>query len=215
MTTARFSLSYLPMKKILIADHLFIIRAGLSRIANTLTDTTVAGEAGDIDKVTALLRGETFDLLVLDPQLEGFQLQMISQLKMRYPALAILVYSEQAASLFAKNYFNGGADGYLEKKALEDEIRQALGTVLQGGKYAHYLVRQQFLGQKGNVTDELSTREKEVARMICQGAAVNVIAAELQIKPATVSTYKTRIFEKLGINNVIELVKIAEQHALI
>ncbi len=209
------------MKSILIADDHTIVRLGVSHIISTLPAPTAVEEASTFDEVIAQLESRPFDLLILDINIPGGNnLQMIDAVKLRQPNIRILMFSGYDEQLFAINYMQAGADGYLVKYSPEEEIRSAISTVLNQQKYMSAGTREQLLSmlnsQREPVLNPLSTlsgREVEVMYLLTKGIPVARIADMLNLQVTTVSTYKTRIFEKLQISNVIELLEKVKMYS--
>lgn len=209
------------MKTILIADDHTIVRLGVTHIISTLTLPTSIKEAETFDQVITLLDQQPFDLLVLDINIPGGNsLQMIDAVKLRQPKIKILIFSGYDEQLFAINYMQAGADGYLVKYSPEDEIRTAIQTVLNQQKYMSAATREQMLNmlntQKEPVQNPLATlsgREIEVMNLLTKGIPVAKIAEMLHLQVTTVSTYKTRVFEKLGISNIVELLEKVKMYS--
>jgi len=209
------------MKTILIADDHTIVRLGVAHIVSTLSTPTSFKEAETFDQVITLLDQQPFDLLILDINIPGGNsLQMIDAVKLRQPKIKILIFSGYDEQLFAINYMQAGADGYLVKYSPEDEIRTAIQTVLNQQKYMSAATREQMLNmlnaQKEPVQNPLSTlsgREIEVMNLLTKGIPVAKIAEMLHLQVTTVSTYKTRVFEKLGISNIVELLEKVKMYS--
>lgn len=209
------------MKNILIADDHTIVRLGVSHIISTLPVPTNITEAETFDEVISLLETRTFDVLILDINIPGGNnLQMISAVKLRQPQIRVLIFSGYDEQLFAINYIQAGADGYLMKFTPEEEIRLAIRTVLNQEKYMSASTRQQMLNMLNsqraaavNPLSSLSPREIEVMNLLTRGVTVARIAETLHLQVTTVSTYKTRIFEKLGISNIVELLEKVKMYS--
>lgn len=209
------------MKNILIADDHTIVRLGVAHIISTLAIPTTIVEAETFDQVIALLETHDFDVLILDINIPGGNnLQMIDAVKLRQPKIKILIFSGYDEQLFAINYMQAGADGYLMKYTPEEEIKHAIRTVLNQEKYMSAATRQQMLNmlnsQREPVVNPLSTlsaREIEVMNLLTKGTTIAKIAEMLHLQVTTVSTYKTRIFEKLGISNIVELLEKVKMYS--
>lgn len=203
------------MKNILIADDHTIVRLGVAHIISTLPLPTTCVEAETFDKVISLLETNIFDVLILDINIPGGNnLQMIDAVKLRQPQIKVLVFSGYDEQLFAINYMQAGADGYLMKYTAEEEIKHAICTVLNQEKYMSAGTRQQMLNMLTpqremviNPLSSLSAREIEVMNLMTKGMTIARIAEMLHLQVTTVSTYKTRIFDKLGIRNIVELLE--------
>ena len=209
------------MKTILIADDHTIVRLGVTHIVSTLSIPVSIKEAETFDQVITLLDQQPYDLLILDINIPGGNsLQMIDAVKLRQPKIKILIFSGYDEQLFAINYMQAGADGYLVKYSPEDEIRTAIQTVLNQQKYMSAATREQMLNmlntQKEPAQNPLSTlsgREIEVMNLLTKGIPVAKIAEMLHLQVTTVSTYKTRVFEKLGISNIVELLEKVKMYS--
>ncbi|RPE08845.1 DNA-binding response regulator [Chitinophaga lutea] len=211
------------MKNILIADDHTIVRLGVAHIISTLPVPAKCIEAETFDRVIALLDIHIFDVLILDINIPGGNnLQMIDAVKLRQPQIKILIFSGYDEQLFAINYMQAGADGYLMKYTPEDEIRHAILTVMNREKYMSANTRQQMLDMLGsqreqvvNPLSSLSAREVEVMNLMTKGVPMATIAKMLHLQITTVSTYKTRIFEKLGITNIVELLEKVKMYSAV
>lgn len=209
------------MKTILVADDHTIVRLGVTHIISTLTLPTTIKEAETFDQVITMLDEQPYDLLILDINIPGGNsLQMIDAVKLRQPKIKILIFSGYDEQLFAINYMQAGADGYLVKYSPEDEIRNAILTVLNHQKYMSAGTREQMLNMLNthkepalNPLSTLSGREVEVMNLLTKGIPVAKIAEMLHLQVTTVSTYKTRVFEKLGITNIVELLEKVKMYS--
>lgn len=161
-----------------------------------------------------MLKDTKIDLLVLDINFpDGNSLNILSETKTLQPELKILIFSAYEEDLYALRYLNAGASGYLNKGSNEDEIKQALQSMMVSGKYITQNIKdrilESYISKKPlNPLEQLSNREVEVARLLIKGFGNMEIAELLQIKKSTVSTFKNRIFEKLEIVNLAELIDL-------
>ena len=173
------------------------------------------------DEVIVYLETKSFDLLILDINIPGGNnLQMIDAVRLRQPGIRILMFSGYDEQLFAINYIQAGADGYLVKYSPEEEIRSAIGAVLNGQKYMSAATKEQLINMlhsqrepSQNPLSILSGREIEVMYLLTKGIPVARIADMLNLQVTTVSTYKTRIFEKLQISNIVELLEKVKMYS--
>lgn len=204
--------------KILIADDHGIIRLGLSQIIKEIEPAGTIFEAEDFDETIQVLTAHAIDLLILDINIPGGNnFQMINSVKSKRPKVKVLVFSAFSEELYATRYFKAGADGYLQKDSAPDEVRNAVKTVLSGRHYMSPNVREYFLQSLiGNNKDSrkqfnplvlLSDRETEVARMLVSGVSQTKIAEKLNLHTSTIGTHKYRIFEKLAVSNLAELIE--------
>ncbi len=202
------------MKSILIADDHTIVRLGVLLVVKSMFLNAHIAEAETLAQVITQLEQRPFDLLILDINIPGGDnLQMIDAVRLRQPDIKILIFSGYEEQLFALNYIQAGADGYLVKYSSEDDIRTALRTVTNNEKYISANVKEQLLSRwqqqrpaSENPLNLLSGREREVLNLLIKGTNVAKIADILHLQITTVSTYKTRIFEKMGTTNLVELI---------
>ncbi|KAA2242775.1 response regulator transcription factor [Chitinophaga agrisoli] len=203
------------MKTVLIADDHTIVRLGILLVVKSMFLNAEVTEAETLAQVITQLEAKPFDLLILDINLQGGNnLQMIDAVRLRQPAIKILMFSGYEEQLFALNYIQAGADGYLVKDSSEEEIRTALRTVMNNEKYLSAAVKDQLISRlhqpravSANPLSVLSSREREVLNLLIKGSSVAKIAEMLHLQITTVSTYKTRVFEKMGAANLVELIE--------
>ncbi|MDR6571129.1 MULTISPECIES: response regulator [Chitinophaga] len=208
------------MINILIADDHSIVRLGMKQIICSLPGAMLVTEARTFDEAIFLMEAQNFDLMILDINMPGGNnRQMIDAVKLRQPGIRILVFSAYDEILYALNYIQAGADGYIEKNSPDEEFRIAINAVLKGEKYISRAVRDlligKFTGQQersNNPFSVLSPREIEVMNLLTKGLPLIKIAEILHLQLTTVSTYKTRIFEKVGVKNVIALIEKAQMY---
>jgi two-component system invasion response regulator UvrY len=206
--------------KIIIADDHEIVLEGVSNIIRkNLPESTLTCVTNLID-LKQELQNENFDLLILDIQIPGGNaLQFVENMRAFGSSLPILVFSAYDEKLHASVYLKAGASGYLEKYAPPEQIMDAVKMVLGGRRYMGDLLKEFILDKtlKGNFREgmgsvgELSPREIEVARLLILGHGVGQIAEQLNLSSSAVGTYKKRIFEKLNVMNVVQLIKVFEK----
>ncbi|WP_093690485.1 response regulator [Sporolituus thermophilus] len=211
--------------KIILADDHAVLRAGLKLLLNNEPDFTVAGEAADGQQVLRLLERETADVLILDlamPVMGG--LEVIRELKSRGCPVKILVLTMHEDEQYLKEAMRIGALGYVEKKAVDTELFQAIRTVAKGRRYLNPAKTQELLGSllagaAAHPADDpytlLSFREREVLKYMVRGYSLSEIAKMLCISVKTVDTHKTRIMNKLGYTEKSQLVEYALKHGLL
>lgn len=200
---------------VLIADDHSIVRYGTSFVIKEMLPTGTIREAHNFDQALKLLEADRFDLMVLDINIPGGNnLQMIDVIRLRQPHVKILIFSGYDEQVYALRYLQAGADGYLVKQAPEAELKMAIQTLQNNDKYISPTVRQSLLNGLStkkafshNPLTSLSNREMEIMQQLVMGAAVAEIGATLGLQMSTVSTYKSRIFEKLKVTNVVDLVE--------
>lgn len=201
--------------KVLIADDHGIIRLGISQIIRAMDPASVIYEAEDFEETVRILNAYPADLLILDINIPGGNnFQMIGTVKSRQPGVKVLVFSAFSEELYATRYFKAGADGYLQKDTSPAEVRNAVNTVLSGKHYMSQNIREYFVQSlkkkettNNNPLVRLSNRETEVARLLVTGVSQTKIAEKLNLHTSTIGTHKNRIFEKLAVSNLAELIE--------
>ncbi|WP_291128619.1 response regulator transcription factor [Flavobacterium sp. UBA7682] len=198
----------------LIADDHSIVRQGVSLLIKELFFSAKIHQAGNFKETLKALRETPIDLLVLDINFpDGNSLNIIADIKAIQPDLKILILSAYDEDIYALRYLNAGASGYLNKGSNEEEMKQALKSMILSGKYITQNIKDRILDsyiskKPINPLELLSNREVEVARLLIKGYGNMEIADQLQVKKSTVSTFKNRIFEKLEINNLADLIDL-------
>lgn len=207
--------------KILIADDHAVIRTGLKFLIQTNFDNIQLGEADSCRNVIEKLHAGSYTHLIADLQLgDANFVEYYAQINQSFPELYTLIYSMSPEQIFAKRLTAQGALGFLSKQSSEDEIIRALSLFFKGKPYISKELQAEEkynFNQKektANPFDELSERELAVAYYIVNGSRVKEIATKLNLGITTVATYKARVFEKLGINNNMDLKELANLHQM-
>lgn len=194
--------------KILIADDHSVVRQGVSLMLRDAFDDIEIEQADSFYETLIAVKEDIFDLLLLDINLPGGNnASMISDVKGINKDINILMFSAYEEEHYALRYMQEGAKGYINKLSSEEKIIEAVRTVLNGSVYVGEFLKNEY--RKGVITnnplDVLSRRELEIARLLIKGEGNLEISNQLNIGMSTVSTYKSRIFEKLGVTNVVAL----------
>ncbi|MCK5689664.1 response regulator transcription factor [Myxococcota bacterium] len=197
--------------KVLLADDHVIFRQGLRAVLDREDDIQVMGEAANGDELLSLLEEIKVDVVILDlemPVKSGFA--ALSEIHEKYPDLAVLVLSFYSEEQYALRAIKNGASGYLCKTLLVEDLIIALRKVARGERYlpaafADKIAAMLGVGSSLKPHESLSEREFDVFTRILQGASNKEIAAEMHISPKTISTYRTRIYKKLGVSSQAEL----------
>jgi DNA-binding NarL/FixJ family response regulator len=207
--------------RVLLVDDHAIARNGVRLMLGTAGDIDVAGEAADAQQALALLRQEAFDVALLDITMPGMNgLDLLRHLHTDYPGMAVLMLSTYAEEIYAVRALKQGAAGYLTKDAptavLVDAVRRAAG----GRKYVSpSLVEKLASLVSGDVAaaghEALSNRELEVFKLIALGEPLVQIGEKLHLSPNTVTTYRARILDKMGMSSNAELTRYALEHGII
>lgn len=208
-------------RRIVLVDDHEIVRTGLKQLLALEPDLEVSGEAGTSADVLTLLRQTACDLLLLDvalPDRNG--VDTLKLVRGAYPELPVLVVSTYPEEQYAINLLRAGANGYIRKDAAGPDIIHAIRTVLEKGRYMSQTVSEMLVnrldsGAERPLHQDLSEREFQVLCAIASGKTVSVIADQLFISVKTVSTYRSRILEKLKMHNNAELTHYAIKNGLI
>jgi len=207
--------------KVLIADDHPVVRQGLRQMLAVESDLTVVGEARNGQEVVELSRRVTWEVAVLDYNMPGKNgLELIKELRQRYPGRAVLVLSMYPEDHYAVRALKAGAAGYLTKESAPEELVSAIRKVGGGGRYVTPTLGEKLAleleDNRGKPLHEtLSDREYQVMWMIASGKTVRQIADELFLSPNTVSTHRTRILRKMGMKSNAELMHYAIAHHLV
>ncbi|HKV73838.1 MAG TPA: response regulator transcription factor [Gemmatimonadales bacterium] len=207
--------------RVFIADDHPIVRHGLRRIVEEDSGLIISGEAGDASALLTALESAATDLVLLDVSMPGGNfLDTLKALRERYPSIKVLVLSVHPEDQWAVRALRAGAAGYLTKDHSPGQLLEAIRRVYRGGRYvsptlAEQLASQLDLGGQRAPHELLSDREFEVMRRLGSGLTVSQIAAELALSAKTVSTYRTRILEKMAVESNADLVKYAARYGLI
>ncbi len=209
------------MKRILLVDDHAIVRKGLKETLEEEIGGLTFGEADSAPKVVELVAQQSWDLVILDLNMEGRSgLDLLSEIQTIQPGLAVLILSMYPVAEFAVRALKQGAAGYLCKQSAPDELVSAVQTVLEGRRYiskelAERLAAELVRDSNRLPHEELSAREYQVMLMIAAGKMQKEIAAELSLSAKTVSTYYTRVLKKLALKNAIEVSRYAMQNKLL
>lgn len=209
------------MIRILIADDHAVVREGLKRIIADTGDMMVAAEAVDGRELMSHVAKGTFDALLMDLSMpESSGLDMLHEIRRRNPRLPILVLTMYPEDQYAVRAITAGASGYLHKGGDPDEIITALRKVVRGQRFISPQVAEQLARHVDRASprlphDRLSNREFEVLCLIGKGKSPGDIARELSLSVKTISTFRRRLAEKLGLRGNADIVRYAIKHGLV
>jgi len=209
------------MIKILICDDHAVVRQGLRQIVEDCNDINIAGEAESGEELIRLIDKDNIDVIVLDIAMDGIGgIEALKEIKFKKPELAVLMLSMHPEDQYAIRVLKAGASGYLTKKSAPDELVQAIRTVAKGKKYitasvSEKLVSNLNIDEDTEPHETLSDREYQVFIKLAEGKTVGQVAKNLHISVKTVSTYKSRVLEKMGAGNVADLIRYALEQKLI
>lgn len=209
------------MSRILIADDHAVVRAGLMQFLEEDKSIKAVGEAATGRETLDQLRAGAWDLVILDinmPDRSG--LDILRHIRASHPEVRVLVMSGFPERQYAVNVLKAGALGYLPKESAPEDLLKAVRTVLAGRRYVSATLAEILVSDLDNDADKplhtrLSEREFQIFCKLAAGAAVSAIAAELCLSVKTVSTYRTRILEKMGFKANADLTSYALRNDII
>jgi two-component system, NarL family, invasion response regulator UvrY len=206
------------MINICVVDDHRVVHEGIRQMIAGNRDMMVTAEAGDQETAMSVLCTEACDVLILDISIPGVNgLDLLKKIRAAYPNLRILVFSMHHEDQYGIRALRAGAAGYLTKDCAAVQLVDAIRTIGRGRKYVSAALRDRLVfdvkNEGGKAPHELlSDREYQVLRMIGSGKSVTIIAAELHLSVKTVSTYRSRMLEKLQLKNNPELMRYAVKH---
>jgi DNA-binding NarL/FixJ family response regulator len=205
--------------RVFLADDHPVVRAGIRQILAEAPDVAVAGEAVDGPDVVRGVAALKPDVLLLDITMPGAPfLTLLESLRRNHPRTAVLVLSMHSEERYAIRALRAGAAGYLSKERSPALLLEAIRHVASGHRYVSESLAEQLAADLATGTMEphetLSPREYTVLCLLAAGKTVKAIAAELQISPKTVSTFRTRILHKMHLRTNADLVRYAAEHEL-
>jgi DNA-binding NarL/FixJ family response regulator len=208
------------MIRVTLVDDHPIVRRGLKETLSAEADIVVVGEAARSEEVLAMLSTNPCDVVLLDISLPGRGgLDVLKDVRRTFPDVRVLVVSTHAESQYAVRAMRAGAAGYLTKTSPPEELVRAVRQLMRTGRYINEEVGAalaQFAqdDRPGPPHERLSDREHEVLRLLAAGKTVSDIANGLSLSVKTVSTYRSRLVEKLGVRTTSDLVRYALEHKL-
>src|SRR5690242_3711569 len=207
--------------KILLTDDHAVVRHGLKQILADEFKRATFGEARNAQEALDLVWKENWDVVVLDITMPGRSgLEVLREIKKTRPKLPVLVLSMHPENQFAVRVLKLGATGYMTKESAAEELVGAIKKVLAGGRYvsaplAETLAKNLSSSAVKPAQELLSDREFQVLRLIASGKIVSEIARELALSVKTISTYRSRILQKMGLRNNAEMMHYAMQYQLV
>ena len=209
------------MKKILIADDHPAMRDGVKQILNNQFSEIEFGEASNAAEVLRKIKEKKWDVLILDMDMPGRNgLEVLKQLKDESSTIPVLMFSMYPEEQIAVRAFKAGASGYLSKDTVGAELANAIHLILSGRKYITPTLAEQLAMQLQNPENKaphelLSDREYQTLMFMAKGKTASEIADELSLSVATISTFRARILEKMGMKTNAELVSYAIRNNLV
>jgi len=207
--------------RILVADDHAVVRNGLKQIVSDVPGMVIAAEASNGREALNKALEDDYDVVLLDitmPDRSG--LDILKEIKSQKPELPVLILSMHPEEQYAVRALKAGAAGYLTKESAPEELIKAILRVSGGGKYVTSSLAEKLASVLETGTEEplhqaLSDREYQVLCMIASGKRVKQIADELFLSTKTISTYRSRILQKMNMNNNMELTRYAMQNQLV
>jgi two-component system, NarL family, invasion response regulator UvrY len=201
--------------RILIADDHVVVRTGLRAVMKDMYPFAQFDEAVNGARVMELVKSNDYNLIVLDITMpETDSITLVTDLFSHRENSRVLIFSMNPETLYAKRYMKMGVLGYLHKESEGDEIRKAIGSVLNGTIYMSpnlkkFLYEDMLQRRTDNPFEKLSSREIEIAKYLLRGYSHSEIKKTLKLHSSTIGTHKIRFFEKLKIKNIFELRELA------
>jgi DNA-binding NarL/FixJ family response regulator len=204
------------MKKILIADDHFIVRTGLTMLLKEMFMNVDIDESWDGESTWKKLQANEYDLAVVDIGMPGTDtIHLLKNVLALHPRQKILILTMSSEEIYGRKYMQLGVRGFITKDAPPAELRMAIATILDNKRYMSAQLQEQLnkdiIGQnKMNPFERLSSRELQVMMHLVEGRSVSQIAGILSVHTSTVGTHKSRIMQKLGVDNLIDLNRMAK-----
>ncbi len=207
--------------KVLVADDHEIVRQGLKTIISEHSDLSIAGEAENGNQVLKILKKTKVDVVLLDfdmPEKNG--LDTLIELKALYPKLPVMILSIFPEDHYGTRFLKAGASGYLQKSSATDQLIDAIRKVFNGGKFISPALTDQLVmnlnkDEKRPLHEALTDREFQVFRFLATGKKLKEIAAELCLSINTISTYRSRILQKMDLKSNADVIHYAINNKLI
>lgn len=209
------------MIKLIIVDDHEVVRKGLKQIFDDTTDIRVTGEAGSGNELIDKARKNDYDIVLLDISMPGKDgIDTLKELKQIKPNIHVLIFTMFPEEQYAVRVIKAGASGYINKECKPNELIEAIRLIAHGRKYisphlAELLASTLEMGDGTPLHETLSDREFQVMYMIASGKTISEIADELYLSINTISTYRNRILDKMGMKNNVELTHYAIKNRLI
>lgn len=203
----------MPVNILLADDHLIITDALAAMIRESRPEANIL-QAKDLDTALDHLRHTEVQLAVCDINMPGANnFQMVRTIKTLQPDIRLMILSAYRETLYAHRYLKEGADAYLHKNTETGKIRDTILSLLHDGSAGIKTATPEVLEEESTPLSQLSNRELEVAQLLIQGFGILEISNLLNVHVNTVSTYKSRIFEKMNILSVPELIALFRSYA--
>ncbi len=208
------------MKNFLLIDDHIVVRSGIRTLLQQSFEDVEVHEAANGETAMEEFGKRSYDLVMLDIQMpKTDSLQLMQNIIKLYPQTKVLVFSMSSENVHAKRFLKAGARGFISKESPLEEILKAVTQILENRRYisdslASVLANESFDTKSDNPFSKLSAREFEIANLLLAGQTISSISASIKIQVSTVGTHKARMFEKLGVTNLLELKEMANAHNL-
>ena len=206
------------MKRFLLIDDHIVVRSGIRGLLQEIFTPCEIDEAGDGNEAVEKLKQNSYDFIMMDVQMPNTDsLGLMEYIHVRYPESKVLVFSMSPEKIYARRFLKAGAKGFLTKEADLDEVKKAITLILNNRIFisealAISLVEDSYSTKPNNPFEKLSAREFEITTLLLSGHTVSAISKSLNLQVSTVGTHKARIFEKLGIGNLLELKELSNSY---
>jgi len=207
--------------KILLTDDHALIRRGLRQVVLEAFGNAVIGEAQNAQEALDQIRKQDWDVVVMDITMPGRSgIDILRDIKLARPALPVLILSMHGEEQFGRRVLKAGAAGFIAKQSAPDELVKAIRKVLSGGKYisgslAERLASDMTANAETPLHETLSDREFQVMCMFASGKTNGQVAEDLSLSVKTITTYRSRILEKMNLKNNAELTHYAIKNRLV
>ena len=207
--------------KVLVADDHEIVRQGLKTIISEHSDLSIAGEAENGNQVLKILKKTKVDVVLLDfdmPEKNG--LDTLVELKALYPKLPVMILSIFPEDHYGTRFLKAGASGYLQKSSATDQLIDAIRKVFNGGKYISSALTDKLVtglnkDKEQFLHESLTDREFQVFRLLATGKKLKEMADELCLSINTISTYRSRILQKIDMSSNADVIRYAIKNKLV
>lgn len=209
------------MMRILIADDHAVVRKGLKQIITDDFPSAEIIEVGDVESLLVHVIKANWDVIICDISMPGRSgVEALEQIKQIKPCIPVLMLSMHSEDQYAMRVLKAGAAGYLNKSTVHEDLIRAIQVVRLGRKYITPSIAERLAdllsgSDREMLHENLSNREFEIFKMIASGKSISEIAEQLSLSPTTVSTYRSRILEKMSIRSNADITKYALENGLI
>ena len=203
------------MKNFLLIDDHEIIRSGVKNVLLELFTPCEVFESKDESTALEQLKLRTYDLIIMDVQMPNTDAAgLMEYINTKYPEAKVLIFSMTTENIYAKRFLKAGAMGFVSKNSGLVELKKAIEMILDNNVYVSNNLLEQLVSDLGNANktsnplEKLSSREVQIVALLTSGKTITEISQILSLAISTVGTYKARLFEKLKVNNLVELIEM-------